>query len=120
MPAGVATSERKNLGVEGWPQNGSSKLPDCSTKGVVPLALVDDFWHTLEYEVAGMGISNLKSMVLCWKMVDYLLWMGGELLPQAKVFKYLGVLFMSDGRMEWDRQFGAASVVMQALHWTVV
>lgn len=45
--------------------------------------------------------------------------MEGKLLPQAKVFNYLGVLFMSDGRMERDRWFGAASVVMQALYWNV-
>lgn len=37
------------------------------------------------------------------------------LLPQARGFKYLGVLFRSDGRMEWemDRQAGVVSVVMR-------
>lgn len=36
---------------------------------------------------------------------------GGELLPQAKEFKYLGVLLMIDGKMdhEMDRWIGAAS-----------
>lgn len=100
VPTGVATSKPKNLGVGGvqrgqgevffgWPQNGSGKPAGGSGKEVVPLASIDDFRHALECEVAGMMISNSKSeaMVLCWKMVDYQLWMAGELLPQAKVFK---------------------------------
>ena len=37
-------------------------------------------------------------------------------------FKYLRVLFTSEGRMEWEinRQIGAASAVMRALHRSVV
>ncbi|TWW62706.1 hypothetical protein D4764_04G0013530 [Takifugu flavidus] len=37
-------------------------------------------------------------------------------------FKYLGVLFTSEGRMEQeiDRWIGAASAVMRTLHWSVV
>ena len=37
-------------------------------------------------------------------------------------FKYLGVLFTSEGRMEReiDRLIGAASAVMRALHRTVL
>ena len=37
-------------------------------------------------------------------------------------FKYLGVLFTSEGKMELevDRWIGAASALMQALYWTVV
>ncbi|TWW62770.1 hypothetical protein D4764_04G0014170 [Takifugu flavidus] len=37
-----------------------------------------------------------------------------EILPQVEEFKYLGVLFMSDERMEQeiDRRIGAASAVM--------
>jgi len=47
---------------------------------------------------------------------------GNELLPQAKEFKYLGVLFTSEGKMEreMDRRIGAASTVMRALYWSVV
>jgi len=47
---------------------------------------------------------------------------GSELLPQAKEFKYLGVLLMSEGKMEqeMDRRIGAASAIMQALYWSVV
>ena len=51
-----------------------------------------------------VSISKSEAMVLYLKMV------GGELLPQAKEFKYLGVLFMSNGKMEceMDRRFGAS------------
>ncbi|CAM4428457.1 unnamed protein product [Leuciscus chuanchicus] len=47
---------------------------------------------------------------------------GGELLPQVEEFKYLGVLFTSEGRMEReiDRRIGAASAVMRALYRSVV
>ena len=31
-------------------------------------------------------------------------------------FKYLGVLFTSEGKMEINRRIGAASAVMQTLH----
>lgn len=44
------------------------------------------------------------------------------MLPQAKEFMYLRILFMSDGKMEhvMDRWIGAMSAVMRALHWTTV
>ena len=47
---------------------------------------------------------------------------GGELLPQVEEFKYLGVLFMSEGRMEReiDRRIGAAAAVMLSVYWSVV
>ncbi len=40
----------------------------------------------------GMRVSTFKTeaMVLCLKPVDCSLWVGSELLPQAKEFKYLG------------------------------
>ncbi len=42
---------------------------------------------------------------------------GGVLLPQVEEFKYLGVLFTSEGRMEReiDRRIGAASAVMRSI-----
>ena len=45
-----------------------------------------------------------------------------ELLPQGKEFKYLGVLLMSEGKMEreMDRQIGAALALLQALYRSVV
>ncbi|KAK0148818.1 Calmodulin-regulated spectrin-associated protein 3 [Merluccius polli] len=48
-----------------------------------------------EFEAVRMRVSTSKSeaMVLCWKRVDCSLWVGSELLPQVKEFKYLGVLF---------------------------
>ncbi|TWW54485.1 hypothetical protein D4764_0145930 [Takifugu flavidus] len=51
-------------------------------------------------------------------------WQTGveEILPQVEEFKYLGVLFTSEGRMEReiDRRIGAASAVMRTLHRSVV
>lgn len=43
--------------------------------------------------------------------------LGGELLPQAKEFKYLRVLFTSDGKVgrEMDMWFGEASAALQAI-----
>ena len=59
-----------------------------------------------------MKISNSKSeaVVLDWKKVAWSLRIGGEFLPQVEEFEYLGVLFMSEGRMEreTDRRNGAA------------
>ena len=77
-----------------------------------------------EYEAAGMRISTSKSesMVLNRKRVECTLRDGDEILPQVEEFKYLGVLFTSEGRMEWeiDRRIGAASAVMRTLHGSVV
>ncbi|KAI3353662.1 hypothetical protein L3Q82_004907 [Scortum barcoo] len=80
-----------------------------------------------ECEAAGMRISTSKkaeahpnprkwfSMGL--ERVACPLRVGGEVLPQVEEFKYLGVLFTSEGKMEReiDRWIGAASV-----YWTVV
>ncbi|TWW55864.1 hypothetical protein D4764_09G0009140 [Takifugu flavidus] len=62
-------------------------------------------------EAAGMKISTSKSeaMVLNRKKVEYLLRVKEEILPQVEEFKYLGVLFTSEGRMEReiDRRIGS-------------
>ncbi|XP_056892948.1 PVR cell adhesion molecule related 2 like isoform X5 [Takifugu flavidus] len=75
-------------------------------------------------EAAGMKISTSKSeaMVLNRKKVECLLRVKEEILPQVEEFKYLGVLFTSEGRMEQeiDRQIGTASAVMRTLHRSVV
>ena len=77
-----------------------------------------------ECEAAGMRISTSKSesMVLNRKRVECTLRVGGEILPQVEEFKYLGVLFTSEGRMEReiDRRIGAASSVMRTLHGSLV
>ncbi|KAI3372530.1 hypothetical protein L3Q82_023015 [Scortum barcoo] len=64
-----------------------------------------DLQHVLERfaaecEAAGMRISTSKSeaMVLDRKRVACPLWVGGEVLPQVEEFKYLGVLFTSEGK----------------------
>ncbi|TKS65587.1 NLR family CARD domain-containing protein 3 CARD15-like protein [Collichthys lucidus] len=77
-----------------------------------------------ECEAAGMRISTSKSeaIVLGWKRVECSLRVGDEVLPQMDEFKYPGVLFTSEGRMEReiDRRISAASAVMQTLHRSVV
>ena len=79
---------------------------------------------TAEYEVAGMKISTSKSeaMVLSRKRVDCPLRVGAEVLSQVEEFKYLGISFMSERRMEQeiDRRIGAASAVMRTLNRSVV
>ncbi|KAK3514353.1 hypothetical protein QTP70_015882 [Hemibagrus guttatus] len=47
---------------------------------------------------------------------------GGEVLPQVEEFKYLGILFTSEGRMdrEIDRRIGAAAAVMRSMYRSVV
>ena len=71
-----------------------------------------------------MKISTSKSetMVLSRKRVACPLRIGDEVLPQVEEFKYVGVLFTSEGRKEReiDRRIGAASAVMRALHRSVV
>ncbi|TWW71143.1 hypothetical protein D4764_17G0006260 [Takifugu flavidus] len=64
-------------------------------------------------EAAGMRISTSKSkaMVLNRKKEECLLRVKEEILPQVEEFKYLGVLFTSEGKMEQeiDRWIGVAS-----------
>ncbi|KAK3521652.1 hypothetical protein QTP70_014704, partial [Hemibagrus guttatus] len=88
-----------------------------------------DLQHALgrfaaECEVAGMRVSTSKSeaMVLARKKVACTLQVGGEFLPQVEEFKYCGVLFMSEGRMdcEIDRRIGAAAAVMRSMYRSVV
>ncbi|KAK3572444.1 hypothetical protein QTP86_032667 [Hemibagrus guttatus] len=88
-----------------------------------------DLQHALgrfaaECEVAGMRVSTSKSeaMVLYRKKVACTIQVGGELLPQVEEFKYLGVLFTSEGRMdrEIDRRIGAAAAVMRSMYRSVV
>ncbi|KAI3368927.1 hypothetical protein L3Q82_025906 [Scortum barcoo] len=82
-------------------------------------------WSGLQPSVklAGMRISTSKSeaMVLDRKRVACPLRVGGEVLPQVEEFKYLGVLFTSEGKMEReiDRRIGAASAVMRSVYRTV-
>ncbi|KAK3508726.1 hypothetical protein QTP70_004271 [Hemibagrus guttatus] len=77
-----------------------------------------------ECEAAGMRVSTSKSeaMVLDRKKVACTLQVGGEVLPQVEEFKYLGVLFTSEGRMdrEIDRRIGAAAAVMRSMYRSVV
>ncbi|KAI3361665.1 hypothetical protein L3Q82_002028 [Scortum barcoo] len=77
-----------------------------------------------ECEAPGMRISTSKSkaMVLSRKRVNCPLRVGEEFLPQVEEFKYLGVLFTSEGKMEreMDKWIGAASAVLRTLVCSVV
>ena len=70
--------------------------------------------------MAGSEVS--EGMVLSRKLVDCLLWVGNESLPQVKEFKYLRVLFMSEGMMgrEIDWRVREVGAVLHVLHRTVV
>ncbi|KAK3545578.1 hypothetical protein QTP70_008127 [Hemibagrus guttatus] len=83
-----------------------------------------DLQHALgrfaaECEAAGMRVSTSKSeaMVLDRKKVACTLQVGG-----VEEFKYLGILFMSEGRMDHEivRQIGAAAAVMRSMYRSVV
>ncbi|KAI3355762.1 hypothetical protein L3Q82_004334 [Scortum barcoo] len=76
--------------------------------------VLERFAAECEGEAAGMRISTSKSeaMVLDRKRVACPLRVGGEVLPQVEEFKYLGVLFTSEGKMEReiDRRIDWCSV----------
>jgi len=62
-----------------------------------------ELWHSLQRfaadcKAAGMRVKS-EAMVLCRKPVDCSLQVGTECLLQAKEFKYIGVLFTSEGKM---------------------
>lgn len=61
-------------------------------------------------------------LTVSWKMVDYSLQVGSRSLPQVKEFRYLGVRFTSEGRMncETERRMGSVSAVLQKLYRIVV
>ncbi|KAK3513805.1 hypothetical protein QTP70_028875, partial [Hemibagrus guttatus] len=110
--------------------NWSRSLVRIASYDVVLLAPSSlDLQHALgrfaaECEVAGMRVStsNSEAMVLNRKKVACTLQVGGEVLPQVEEFKYLGVLFTSEGRMdrEIDRWIGAAAAVMRSMYRSVV
>ncbi|KAI3358062.1 hypothetical protein L3Q82_003076 [Scortum barcoo] len=90
-----------------------------------------DLQHVLERfaaecEAAGMRISTSKSeaMVLDRKRVACPLQVGGEVLPQVEEFKYLGVLFTSEGKIkrEIDRRdwCSVRSLCAMSVYRTVV
>ncbi|KAK3566533.1 hypothetical protein QTP86_034036 [Hemibagrus guttatus] len=121
---------RRNQGLEGvWfgDHRISSLLFADDVVLLAPSSL--DLQHALgrfaaECEAAGMMVSTSKSeaIVLDRKKVACTLQVGGEFLPQVEEFKYLGVLFTSEGSMdrEIDRRIGAAAAVMRSVYWSVV
>ncbi|KAI3357835.1 hypothetical protein L3Q82_016224 [Scortum barcoo] len=130
VPRGILWGVLREYGVRGPLLRAVRSLYDRS-RSLVRIAGNDvvllasssqDLQHVLERfaaecEAAGMRISTSKSeaMVLDRKRVACPLRVGGEVLPQVEEFKYLGVLFTSEGKMEReiDRRIGAASAVMR-------
>ncbi|KAK3562899.1 hypothetical protein QTP86_011137 [Hemibagrus guttatus] len=110
--------------------NWSRSLVRIASYDVVLLAPSSlDLQHALgcfaaECEAAEMRVSTSKSeaMVFDRKKVACTLQIGGELLPQVEEFKYLGVLFTSEGRMDFeiDRRIGATAAVMRPMYRSVV
>ncbi|KAK3562947.1 hypothetical protein QTP86_011691, partial [Hemibagrus guttatus] len=109
--------------------NQSRSLVCIASYDVVLLAPSSLTQHALgrfaaECEAAVMRVSTSKSeaMVLDRKKVACTLQVGGEFLPQVEEFKYLGVLFTSEGRMdrEIDRRIDAAAAVMRSMYQSVM
>ncbi|KAK3526845.1 hypothetical protein QTP86_000734 [Hemibagrus guttatus] len=137
VPRGILWEVLWEYGVRGPLLRAVRSLYDWS-RSLVHIASYDvvllapssqDLQHALgrfvaECEAAGMRVSISKSeaMVLDRKKVACTLQVGGELLHQVEEFKYLGVLFTSEGRMdrEIDRQIGAAAAVMRSMYRSVV
>ena len=121
---------RCSRGVEGLQVGGLKIASLLFADDVVLMASsAVDLQHSLdqfmaECEAAGMWISTSKSeaMVFSRKLVDCLLRVGNVSLPQVKEFKYLRVLFTSEGMvgLEIDQRVGAVGAVLHALQRTVL
>uniref|UniRef100_A0A8C6P1M8 Reverse transcriptase domain-containing protein n=1 Tax=Nothobranchius furzeri TaxID=105023 RepID=A0A8C6P1M8_NOTFU len=116
---------RRSQGVEGIHFGGLRIRSLLFADDVVLLTSSErDLQRSLERFAAGMTISSSKSetMVLIRKRVECLLRVRDEVLPQVEEFKYLGVLFTSEGKLEReiDRRIGAASAVMRVLYRSVM
>ncbi|KAK3525927.1 hypothetical protein QTP70_010995 [Hemibagrus guttatus] len=128
VPRGILWEVLWEYGVRGPLLRAVRSLYNRS-RSLVCIASCLDLQHALghfaaECEAAGMRVSTSKSeaMVLDRKKVACMLQVGGEVLPQVEEFKYLGVLFTSEGRMdcEIDRRIGAAAAVMRSMYQSVV
>ena len=75
-----------------------------------------------EAVVMQISTSKSESMVLSRKRMASPLQVEGEKLLQVEEFKYLKILFMSDGRRDGEisRRLGQAAAVTQSLYRTVV
>ena len=75
-------------------------------------------------DIVGTKISTTKTEVLHLSRNpdQYSLQVNGATLMQVEKFKYLVVAFTSDGRLDkkLDTRIGKTSVVMRALHYSVV
>lgn len=69
-----------------------------------------------------VSISKSEAVVLSWKRMDCLLWVGSELLPKVEQFKYLLVLLKSEGRLKHkiDRWIGAVAALMRSFYRAIM
>ena len=81
-------------------------------------------WLASKCEATGMRISTSKSeaLVLCRKQIDCLLLVGNESSSLGKEFRYVRVLFLSEGTMEHEMgwRIGTVRVVLYLLYRTFV
>lgn len=80
----------------------------CVPWGWGPLGLLM-VWSGTVYSWLWSGgmrvcISKFEAMVLCWKMVDCSIRVGGKLLHKVKEFIYLGVLLMSEDKIKCETE----------------
>ncbi len=81
-----------------------AEFEDPGKASPISLAELAEVVKTL-HSGKGPGVDEIRpEMLRCWKKGDCSLWVESELLPQAKEFKYLGVLGTSEGKT------GAASL----------
>ena len=119
-----------------------STTPDCVTMGnarVESLLFADDIARlasssaglqraldrfAAECTMAGMQISTKKTevMVLSRQKEECAVNVNGTPLDQVEKFKYLGVEFSNDARLdcEIDRRIGSASAILRSLYRSVV
>ena len=119
-----------------------STTPECVTMGnarVESLLFADDIARlassstglqraldrfTAECTMAGMQISTKKTevMVLSRQKEECAVNVNGTPLDQVEKFKYLGVEFSNDARLdcEIDRRIGSASAILRSLYRSVV
>ncbi|TWW81679.1 hypothetical protein D4764_01G0014940 [Takifugu flavidus] len=98
-------------------------LTGCPLSPILFILFMDRI-SRCSHGVEGVRFADLRigSLLFADDVVECLLRVKEEILPQVEEFKYLGVLFISEGRIEQEihRWIGAVSAVMRTLHRSVV
>ncbi|XP_061105419.1 olfactory receptor 1496-like [Conger conger] len=69
-------------------------------------------WFRAECDEVGISISKSVAIVIYQEKMACPVQVKGEQLPQVEEFKYLRVLFTSEGKRDWDMQLLYAVVVL--------